>query len=163
MLFEKHSRSLRVFFLSSRGRRWVGIAILKEGISILARYNLLTDEMPDAAVQHDALSTRIYALDSDGVILYIGKTTLDLRVRKRQHRSVSNTASSRHIPQDFEWIIRELEVCSARESKEREWFYIKTLNPLYNVNRPSSSQRGVWLSRAGEVKLAPESPSVPVA
>ena len=91
--------------------------------------------MPDASVQCSPM-VNIYAIMSGQLCLYVGKTTLTLRVRKRQHRSRSNTAGSKDIPSDFEWEMCLLEECPISQTCEREYYWWKKLVPLYNNNVP---------------------------
>ena len=76
--------------------------------------------------------SRIYAIMSDQLVLYIGKTTMTLRKRSFQHRAPNNKAGTRHIPKDQPWTMTELEVCDQSNIRARESYWINKLKPLYN-------------------------------
>ena len=82
---------------------------------------------------------KIYALVSGQLILYVGKTTMTLRRREVNHRSASNDASSKHIPDYIDWTIKLLEEIPNDQSIIKEQYYFDTLKPLYNRCRPGQS------------------------
>lgn len=89
----------------------------------------------------------IYALISDGLVLYIGSTKHNLRNRELQHRNRKNICGSRDIPKDCEWKITLLEKCLIDKRKDREQFHYDKLKPLYNINKPKGESLTVWFVR----------------
>jgi len=83
---------------------------------------------------------KIYALVSEDEVLYIGKTTCSLKVRKKHHKSKKhNRCHSKNIPSDIVWDIILLEDVEDYNSIEYERFYIDYLEPRYNKLMPGRS------------------------
>ena len=75
---------------------------------------------------------------SGQLALYVGSTVRSLAAREINHRSVSNTTASRHIPKDMDWKMILLDVIenytiNEVNKKEQEW--LDKLTPLYNTKR----------------------------
>jgi len=85
--------------------------------------------------------TKIYALVSGQLILYVGKTNIKLKKRESNHRAKSNDCYSKYIPDYTDWVIILLEECFDENAIEREQYYYDTLNPLYNHRRPGQTAR----------------------
>jgi hypothetical protein len=98
--------------------------------------------------------TRIYALVSGQLVLYVGQTRNTLRKREREHRSKGNTSCSKYIPDDIDWEIKLLEECEDVIATTREQHYYDTLKPFYNRCRPgqthTESQRKYLQTEAGK-------------
>jgi hypothetical protein len=101
-------------------------ALLPTGI------HLTLESVQKILENQDFRLSRIYAIQSDQLVLYVGKTTMTLRKRSFQHRAPHNKASTRHIPKDQAWIMKELEICNQKNIRERESYWINKLKPLYN-------------------------------
>jgi len=84
----------------------------------------------------DFRMARIYAIESEGLVLYVGKTTLTLKQRRSMHSAPNNKAGTKDIPIDSDWDMRLLEECSANETKKRERYWYDLLKPLYNNYKP---------------------------
>ena len=82
---------------------------------------------------------KIYALMEDQLVLYVGKTTTDLKERERSHRSKSNATQSRYIPKHCKWEIVEIGEYPDDEGTLWEQFWYDTLDPLYNIQRPGQT------------------------
>jgi hypothetical protein len=85
--------------------------------------------------------TRIYALVSGQLVLYVGQTRQTLKRREYEHRRTRNTACSKHIPKDMEWEMKILEECEDDIATMREQYYYDTLKPFYNNNRPGQTPK----------------------
>ena len=82
---------------------------------------------------------KIYALVSGQLVLYVGKTTMELKQREASHRTPSNTASSKNIPNHIDWKIILLDEVEEDESVMWEQLYYDELMPLYNTYRPGQT------------------------
>jgi len=85
--------------------------------------------------------TRIYALVSGQLVLYVGQTICTLRKRETEHRCKGNTTCSKHIPDDIDWEIKLLEECEDDIATTREQYYYDTLKPFYNRCRPGQTKK----------------------
>jgi hypothetical protein len=94
------------------------------------------EDLKTLLANKDYRTARIYAIESDGLVLYVGKTVLSLKQRKSMHSAPNNRAGTRHIPPDTEWDMRLLEECSAADTKKRERWWYENLKPLYNSYTP---------------------------
>jgi len=80
---------------------------------------------------------KIYAIVSEQLVLYVGKTVQSLTSREYRHRNKSrNSTGSRDIPDWIDWEIKLLEECADELCREREQHYYDTLKPLYNIVKP---------------------------
>ena len=82
---------------------------------------------------------RIYALVSGQLVLYVGKTTLELKQRASSHKCPSNTACSKNIPEHIDWEIVLIDEVEEDESIMWEQLYYDELMPLYNTYRPGQT------------------------
>ena len=82
---------------------------------------------------------KIYALVCEGLILYVGRTTLSLKDRAKAHRCRSNYTTSKYIPEWMGWEIRLLEEVPDNQAITKEQHYYDTLKPLYNYQRPGNT------------------------
>ena len=82
---------------------------------------------------------KIYALVSGQLVLYVGKTTMELCKRENSHRCRSNTACSKNIPDQIEWEIVLIDDVEDDESVMWEQLYYDELMPLYNTYRPGQT------------------------
>ena len=78
---------------------------------------------------------------SGQLVLYVGQTRNTLKERESQHRSKSNNACSKYIPDDTDWEIKLLEECEDELATMREQYYYDTLKPFYNNNRPGQTKK----------------------
>ena len=87
---------------------------------------------------------RIYALETDGLIWYVGSTAQSAGQRMREHRCRKDTlAGSYDIPLEYEWQLVVLEECSKDDRYTREAYWYEKLKPLYNKRHPPSSRKEV--------------------
>ena len=82
---------------------------------------------------------KIYALVSGQLVLYVGKTTLELKNRASSHKCPSNTACSKNIPEHIDWKIVLIDEVEDDESVMWEQLYYDELMPLYNTYRPGQT------------------------
>jgi hypothetical protein len=82
---------------------------------------------------------KIYALVSGQLVLYVGKTTMELCKRESSHRCRSNTACSKNIPEHIDWEIVLIDDVEEDESVMWEQLYYDELMPLYNTYRPGQT------------------------
>ena len=86
-------------------------------------------------------TAKIYALMSGQLALYVGSTIRSLTAREINHRSVSNTTASRHIPKDLDWemiLLDSIENYTLNEIAEKEQDWLDKLKPLYNSKKSFS-------------------------
>ena len=81
----------------------------------------------------------IYALVSDDLVLYVGKTKR-LKRREREHRNGSSRCSQ-YIQEYPDWIMKVLEETTGALGTEREQYFYDTLDPLYNTQRPGQTRK----------------------
>ena len=74
------------------------------------------------------------------LVLYVGKTTNELRRRATQHRTTHNHTTSKYIPDYMDWEIKLIEECTDEQGLIREQYWYDTLMPIYNYQRPGQSQ-----------------------
>jgi len=87
---------------------------------------------------------RIYELNYEGLCLYVGRTTQELRRRFCTHmlRTRQNKAGSKYIPDELRpFEIKLLEECSYEQQIAREQHFYDTRMPLYNIQRPGEAQK----------------------
>ena len=106
--------------------------MFKKVFEALSASELTLENVKKILANRDFRLIRIYAIMSDQLVLYVGKTTMTLRKRSFQHRAPNNKAGTRHIPKDQPWTMVELEICNSETVHEREGFWINKLKPLYN-------------------------------
>ena len=82
---------------------------------------------------------RVYALVEGQLVLYVGKTGMDLKRREMYHRAKCNTSHSRYIPEHCEWEMVEIGEYPDEEGVLWEQFWYDTLDPLYNSQRPGQT------------------------
>jgi len=108
-----------------------------------------------------SVMAKIYSLETQGLVWYVGSTARALHTRAIEHRSLKRGYGGSCISPEYEWEIKLLEACSIEErvSKEKEW--IDRLTPLLNVATPGASNQSraqyqrVWRSKHPEsVKAA---------
>ena len=97
---------------------------------------------------------KIYALVEGNLILYVGKTTQDLKEREWKHRSISNTSHSRYIPKHCKWEIVEIGEYPDDEGTLWEQFWYDTLDPLYNKCRPGQTHAEYEQTENGKKRQA---------
>jgi len=83
---------------------------------------------------------RIYALKSDELVLYVGRTKRTLKRRGWEHRDSANLTTSKYIPDWVEWEIVLLEECADDLGVAREQYYYDILKPFYNYKRPGQTR-----------------------
>jgi hypothetical protein len=82
---------------------------------------------------------KIYALVSDYLILYVGKTNTSLKQREASHRTPSNTTCSKDIPDYMDWEVVLVDEIPDDEATQWEQHYYDELMPLYNRYRPGQT------------------------
>ena len=83
---------------------------------------------------------KIYALMWGELILYVGKTVRSLKQRAASHRTSSNMACSKYIPDYMDWEIVLVDEVSDEEGTKWEQYYYDELMPLYNLYRPGQTK-----------------------
>lgn len=90
----------------------------------------------------------IYALVSDELVLYVGKTKR-LKEREQAHRN-GYSRCSQYIQEHPDWIMKVLEETTEALGTEREQHFYDTLDPLYNKNRPGQTRKEYNQTDAGK-------------
>ena len=89
----------------------------------------------------------IYALVSDELVLYVGKTKR-LKRREWEHRN-GDSQCSQYVQEYPDWVLKVLEETTAALGTEREQYFYDTLDPLYNQCRPGQTMKEYCQSEAG--------------
>ena len=75
----------------------------------------------------------IYRLHCNNLTLYVGHAH-DLKRREVNHRrKILGTAQ---IPNEYEWVMEQLEECNEPQKRFRERYWYDKLMPLYNIRVP---------------------------
>ena len=83
----------------------------------------------------------IYALETDGLIWYVG-STMNVVNRKMAHKyRINKGYASDLIPQEYEFQFKILEECEAENRYIRERYYYELLKPLVNKDMPGRSDK----------------------
>ena len=83
----------------------------------------------------------IYALETDGLIWYIGSTTV-VNNRKIAHKNrVDKGVSADLIPIEYEFEFKILEECDSENRLVRERYWYELLKPLNNKEVPGRSEK----------------------
>lgn len=87
---------------------------------------------------------KIYDIDTNEC--YVGSTNRQLKLRMKDHRSVSNNTSSKKIIANNNYDIIILEVCEEKDRQIREQYYIDiTPNTLNKANASHDVEnRRIW-------------------
>jgi hypothetical protein len=83
---------------------------------------------------------KIYALVWGELVLYVGKTNTSLKQRAASHRTPSNIAHSKYIPDYMDWEIVLVDEVPDEEGTKWEKYYYDELMPLYNRCRPGQTR-----------------------
>ena len=81
----------------------------------------------------------IYALVSDDLVLYVGKTK-DKKKREYEHRYGSSQCSQ-YVQEHADWTFKVLEETTEALGTSREQYFYDTLDPLYNTQRPGQTMK----------------------
>jgi len=81
----------------------------------------------------------IYALMSEDMVLYVGKTK-DLKGRERVHRN-GKSQCSKYVQEHGDWTMKVLEETTDALGASREQYFYDTLDPLYNYQRPGQTRK----------------------
>jgi hypothetical protein len=82
---------------------------------------------------------KIYALMWGELVLYVGKTTMNLKERAYAHKYDTNTTTSKYIPEYIDWDIVLVDEVSDEDGTKWEQHYYDELMPLYNRYRPGQT------------------------
>jgi hypothetical protein len=75
------------------------------------------------------------------LVLYVGKTIQSLKERATSHRTRSNKACSKYIPDYMDWEIVLVDEVPLGEGIKWEQYYYDELMPLYNRCRPDQDTK----------------------
>lgn len=94
----------------------------------------------------------IYALETDGLVWYVG-STVNVAKRRTQHKTrVFKNIGSDLIPIDYEFEFKILETCESENRYIRERYWYELLKPLVNIEVPGRSVKEYQQNHKEKIK-----------